>query len=103
MGLHHAMSELGLTPEFCASEKKGMQVRAATGGPFTDAERARLLEYCASDVRIHRVYEHSPAIERERDMAQLGVAVIVDLDFVEGGFVRIKRESERVRMERNEA
>ena len=36
-------------------------------------------------------------------MARLGVAVIVDLDLVEGGFVRIKRESERVRMERNEA
>ena len=36
-------------------------------------------------------------------MAQLGVAVIVDLDLVEGSFVRIRRESERVRMEQNEA
>ncbi len=54
-----------------------------------------------SDIR--RVYEASDAIERERDMARLGVAVIVDLDLVEGGFVRLKRESERVRMERNEA
>ena len=52
---------------------------------------------------IRHVYERSPAIERERDMAQLGVAVIIDLDLVEGGFVRIKRESERVQMERNEA
>jgi general stress protein 26 len=52
---------------------------------------------------IKQVYENSDAIEQDRDMAQLGVAVIVDLDRVEGGIVRLKRESEPIRMERNEA
>jgi hypothetical protein len=54
------------------------------------------------EVETRRVFDSSPAIEQERDMAQLGVAVIVDLDSVEGGFVRIRRESEQVRMQRNE-
>jgi hypothetical protein len=52
---------------------------------------------------IRQVYASSPAIEQERDLAHLGVAVIVDLDVVEGNFVRLRRESEQVRMERNEA
>jgi len=54
------------------------------------------------DAEARKVYDSAPAIEQERDMAQLGVAVIVDLDSVEGGFVRIRRESEQVRMRRNE-
>ena len=62
--------------------------------------RARI---ATDEEEMRRVYENSPAIERERDMAQLGVAVIIGLDLVEGNFVRIRRESERVRMERNEA
>jgi hypothetical protein len=49
-----------------------------------------------------RVYESSPAIERERDLARLGVALIVDIDLMEGSIVRLRRESERVRMARNE-
>jgi general stress protein 26 len=56
----------------------------------------------SDEEEARRVYASSPAIEQERDMAQLGVAVIVDLDSVEGGFVRLRRESEQVRMERNE-
>jgi hypothetical protein len=45
-----------------------------------------------------RIYEHSPAIERNLDASRLGVAVIVDLDLVEGG-----SPAGRVRMERREA
>jgi DNA polymerase I-like protein with 3'-5' exonuclease and polymerase domains len=65
--LHDALEYMELAPEINESEKKGMQVRAGAGGPFTTQERARLLEYCASDVRDterlwHRVWDdHVPA------------------------------------------
>jgi hypothetical protein len=52
---------------------------------------------------VKQVYDNSPDIERERDMGQLGVALIVDIDVMEGSIVRLKRESERVRMARNES
>ena len=54
-------------------------------------------------VERKQVYDNADPIERERDIAQLGVALIVDIDVMEGSIVRLKRESERVRMERNEA
>jgi general stress protein 26 len=62
--------------------------------------RARI---ATDPAEIKQVYENTDDIERERDMAKLGVAVIVELDRVEGAIVRLKRESEPIRMERNEA
>ena len=52
---------------------------------------------------LDQVFADMDEIEQERDMARLGVALIVDIDVMEGSIVRLKRESERVRMERNEA
>jgi general stress protein 26 len=67
---------------------------------FQFAGRARI----ASDpAEIKAVYENTDDIERERDMAQLGVAIVVDLDRVEGAIVRLTRSSEPIRQERNEA
>ncbi len=52
------MAAIDLEPEISDSEKHGMQLRAAAGGPFTKAERDRLLGYCASDVRdTERIWE----------------------------------------------
>jgi DNA polymerase I-like protein with 3'-5' exonuclease and polymerase domains len=70
-GLHAALGAMGLEPEVSDSEKKGMQILAGAGGPFADTERARLLEYCASDVRDterlwHRVWDdHVPVKSAE--------------------------------------
>ncbi len=62
--------------------------------------RARI---ATDSAEIAQVYANMDQIEQDRDMAQLGVAVIVDLDKVEGAIVRLTRSSEPIRMERNEA
>lgn len=47
--LLYALSKLGL-PGIEAAEKAERRALAIRGGPFTDAERVELVDYCASDV-----------------------------------------------------
>jgi hypothetical protein len=48
-GLLGALAYFGL-PALDAAEKESLRQLAMRGGPFTDAERAALLDYCQNDV-----------------------------------------------------
>jgi hypothetical protein len=45
--------------------------------------RARV---ATSDAERNKVYDNAPQVERDHDFARTGIAVIVDLDLVEGWF-----------------
>jgi DNA polymerase-1 len=53
-----AMLYFGLNPGITKEEKESMQMLAAGGGPFTDAEKEALVSYCALDVGcLRRLWE----------------------------------------------
>jgi len=65
-GLIGALLYHGITGNVAAQEKAEMQALAAGGGPYTDAQRRALLDYCESDVQaLRRLW---PAMAADIDM-----------------------------------
>jgi hypothetical protein len=74
---------LGIKPLYDDEEKHSLQLLAATGGPFTEEEKSRLIAYCVSDVLMTRLcLPH--LIRHPRDWAR---------SVLRAGFVLISKEA----------